>query len=249
MDRFTISPEFATASTIITAALATYLAVGEPWLGRRMFASLKARRDSEPQALIRYYLLGVACWAGFAALALLAFALSDGFAAADLGFGAPEQPGYAVFFGALFVVLALATGRSFHKMAVEGKHVPGLDTLDAMLPRTERERRYAAGMAVASGICAELVYRGLLIAFGVGVLGLNLYVAAGISLVIYAAAGWYQGGKGVLLFGLYGGLMTGLYLVTGSLAVPIVANVALALQDLVLIPVVAGGRSAAPRTV
>ncbi|MDG4861550.1 CPBP family intramembrane metalloprotease [Streptomyces sp. T-3] len=255
MDRFTVSPEFTTASTLISAALATYLVLGEPWLGRRMFASLKARRDGEPRALLRYYRFGTAFWAGFAALALLAFALSDGFQAADLGFGAPERPWFAAFLAAVLVFVALATGRSFHKMAREGKHVPGLGTLDAMLPRTGRERRYAAVTAVVSGVGTELVYRGLLIAFGVGVLGLNLYVAAAGSLVIYAAAGWYQGREGVLLFALYGALMTGLYFLTGSLVVPIVANVALCLRDLVLIPVIPGTssagseRSVAPRTV
>ncbi|MFE0178346.1 type II CAAX prenyl endopeptidase Rce1 family protein [Streptomyces sp. NPDC059002] len=230
----TISPDFSVASTAVTAALAALLLLGEPVIGRRAYGSLARRRDTEPRALVRYFTFVLALWWAYAAVAVAALLLSPGIDAADLGITAPERPGYTVALILVFLAVAVASGRNFRGLAEQGKNVPGLASIEAMLPRTTEERRLAIAVAVTDGICAELVYRGLLIAFGVGVLGLNLYAAAAVSAVVYAVAGLYQGRTGVGAFALYGVVLAGLYLATGSLLLSVVAHTALSVRDLTL---------------
>ncbi|AZM52557.1 CPBP family intramembrane metalloprotease [Streptomyces sp. WAC 01529] len=229
-----ISPDFSVAATAATAALAAYLLLGEPWAGRRMYASLARRRDGEPRALVRYFTLTLALWWSFAAVAVAALLLSPGVDPADLGIALPERPIYAVAGILILTAIAAASGRNLYDLAERGKHVPGLAAIEAMLPRTAEERRLAIAVAVTDGVCAELVYRGLLIAFGVGALGLPLYAAAALSVLVYALAGFYQGRKGVLVFALFGAVATGLYLGTGSLLLPVAVHTVLAVRDLTL---------------
>ncbi|MEI5099874.1 CPBP family glutamic-type intramembrane protease [Streptomyces sp. PmtG] len=231
----TISPDLSTAATAVGGALAAYLLLGEPWLGRRMYATLaRRRRDGEPGALVRYFTLSIAAWWGLAALAAAALLLSPGAAAADFGVALPDDAPYTVPVVLLFGAAAAASSRHFHELARQGKHIPGRAAIEAMLPRGRRERRFAVAAAVTDGVCAEFVYRGLLTAFGVGALGLPLYAAAALSLAVYALAGWYQGGTGVIVFALFGALLTGLYLATGSLLLPIAVHVMLSVRDLTI---------------
>ncbi|WP_369216634.1 CPBP family intramembrane glutamic endopeptidase [Streptomyces flavofungini] len=229
-----MSPDFSAAATAVTAALAAYLLFGEPWAGRRMYGSLARRRDIEPRALVRYFSAVLALWASFAALAVAALLLSPGVRAADLGLAAPESPVVTVI-GVLAVgAVAVKSGRTFRDLVRRGKNVPGLAAIEAMLPRAAEERGLAVAVAVTDGLCAELVYRGLLIAFGVGALGLNLYAAAALSVVVYAVAGFYQGRQGIAVFALFGTVFTGLYLATGSLLLPAAVHVLLSVRDLTL---------------
>ncbi|GAA1906694.1 hypothetical protein GCM10009837_32760 [Streptomyces durmitorensis] len=230
----TVSPDFSAASTAVTAALGAYLLLGEPWLGRRLYDSLARRRDTEPRALVGYFTFVLVFWWLFAALALLALLLSPAMAASDLGIAAPESPVSTAVVIVAVVAVTVVSGRKMHDLAEGGRNVPGLASIRAMLPRTAQERRLAIAVAVTDGICAELVYRGLLIAFGVGVLGLDLYAAAALSVLVYAVAGFYQGRSGVIAFAVVGALLAGLYVSTGSLLLPVVIHVALSVRDLTL---------------
>ncbi|APY88946.1 CPBP family intramembrane metalloprotease [Streptomyces alfalfae] len=230
----TISPDFSAASTAVTAALAGYLLLGEPWAGRRMYGSLARRRHTEPRALVRYFGSVLALWWAFAALAVAALLLSPGVGAADLGLATPDRSAVVITGVLLAAAITMASARNFHDLARQGKNVPGRASIEAMLPRTPKERRLAVAVAVTDGLCAELVYRGLLTAFGVGVLGLDVTVAAALSVVVYAVAGFYQGRQGVLVFALFGVLFSGLYLATGSLLLPAAVHVLISVRDLTL---------------
>lgn len=229
-----ISPDFSAAATAVTAVLGAYLLLGEPWLGRRLYGSLARRRDTEPRALVRYFTFILAFWAVLAVLAVAVLPLSPGMAAADLGIVAPEAPVTTVVVIAVMAGVAVVSGRKMRALAEGGRNVPGLASIQAMLPRTAQERRLAIAVAVTDGICAELVYRGLLIAFGVGVLHLDLYAAAALSALVYALAGLYQGRSGFVAFGLVGALFAGLYVSTGSLLLPVAVHIALSVRDLTL---------------
>ncbi|MEV0524450.1 CPBP family intramembrane glutamic endopeptidase [Streptomyces sp. NPDC050439] len=229
-----LSPEFSAASTAVTAVLGAYLLFGEPWLGRRLYGSLARRRDTEPGALVGYFTFVLVFWWVLAALAAVVLLLSPAMAAADLGIVAPESPVTTVVVIVTMGAVTVVSGRKMRALAAGGRNVPGLASIKAMLPRTAKERRLAIAVAVTDGICAELVYRGLLIAFAVGVLGLNLYVAAALSALVYAVAGIYQGRSGVIAFGLVGALFAGLYVSTGSLLLPVAIHIALSVRDLTL---------------
>ncbi|MFD0413527.1 CPBP family intramembrane glutamic endopeptidase [Streptomyces sp. NPDC127108] len=228
------APEFSAAATAVAGVLGAYLLLVEPWLGRRMYASLARRRATEPRALVRYFTFSIGFWWVFAALASTTLLLSPDVTAADLGLALPEDPLFFFPVVLLFAVIAVASGRAFRDMAKEGKHIPGRAAIEAMLPRTGTERRLAIAAAVTDGVCAELVYRGLLIAFGVGALGLDPYLAAALSLAVYALAGWYQGGTGIVVLALFGALLTGLYLATGSLLLPIAVHAMISVRDLLI---------------
>ncbi|MEV0322218.1 CPBP family intramembrane glutamic endopeptidase [Streptomyces sp. NPDC050658] len=230
----TISPDFSTASTALTAVLGGYLLLVEPWYGRRVYGSLERRRDTEPRALVRYFTFVLAFWWVFAALAVAALLLSPDMSAADIGIAAPDSPVSAAVVIVLVAAVSVMSGRKMRALAEGGRNVPGLASIQAMLPRTPQERRLAIAVAVTDGVCAELVYRGLLIAFGVGVLGLDLYVAAALSALVYGAAGFYQGRSGVLVFAGVGLVFAGLYVTTGSLLVPVAVHIAMSVRDLTL---------------
>ncbi|MGW6024986.1 CPBP family intramembrane glutamic endopeptidase [Streptomyces sp. NPDC055099] len=229
-----LSPEFSAASTVVTVVLGAYLLLGEPWLGRRLYGSLARRRDTEPRALVGYFTFVLVFWWVLAALAGAVLLLSPAMAAADLGIAAPESPVTTIVVIVTMGAVTVVSGRKMRALAAGGRNVPGLASIQAMLPRTAKERRLAIAVAVTDGICAELVYRGLLIAFAVGVLDLNLYVAAALSALVYAVAGVYQGRSGVIAFGLVGALFAGLYVSTGSLLLPVAVHIALSVRDLTL---------------
>ncbi|GAB3720814.1 CPBP family intramembrane glutamic endopeptidase [Nocardiopsis oceani] len=104
-----------------------------------------------------------------------------------------------------------------------------------LLPRTGRERGLAAGMAVTGGVFGELLYRGLFITL-IASMGVPLWIAAVLSIVLFSVAHAYQGWWGLLSAGFSGTLFTVLYLGTGSLIVPILVHVALNLRSVVFPP-------------
>ncbi|MFB8769107.1 CPBP family intramembrane glutamic endopeptidase [Nocardiopsis alba] len=111
-----------------------------------------------------------------------------------------------------------------------------------LLPRTGGERALAAGMAVTGGVFGELLYRGLFIVL-VTSMGVPLWIAAVLSVLLFSVAHVYQGWWGLLSAGFSGTLFTVLYLGTGSLLVPILVHVALNLRSLVFAPAVERARA------
>ncbi|WP_433351470.1 CPBP family intramembrane glutamic endopeptidase [Microtetraspora malaysiensis] len=233
----TISPEFSPLAAWLAAPLVAYLLLLTPWLGKRSYDRLVRRRDGDPRALVRMFRHWIAeSWA-LMAVALALAAMSPGVDLADLGLVVPSGGGSQVtgmVVGATLglVVLTLV----FRLRAKSGRDIPGQAAFSAMLPRTTAERWAAAAMAVTAGICEEVLYRGFLIALGVGVLGLDVKVAAGAALVIFVAGHWYQGWKGLLMVTLAGYGLTALYLAQGSLLLPIVVHALVDLRGLVFVP-------------
>ncbi|PSK96285.1 CAAX prenyl protease-like protein [Murinocardiopsis flavida] len=232
----TITPEFSTTGMVLAGLLAAYAAIGEPLLGHRMYDRLRQRRPHDPRALIRYYAETIAFWCVVAVLIGAAVAASPGLAAADVGLRLPDDLVFSVALAAAIVAVVVWVTIGLRRRARQGHPVPGLEKVEAMLPRTATERGMATAVAVLDGVVGEILYRGLLIAFGVGVLGLNLYVAAALALAVFALAGVYQGRTGVVAFALMGFAPTALYLLTGSLLLPIVFHTLLSLRDLVFLP-------------
>lgn len=87
-------------------------------------------------------------------------------------------------------------------------------------PHTRAELAWWMALSVSAGICEEFICRGYLIWVLQPVLG--LWLAATVSLIVFAAAHAYQGAKGVVAVAVVGGLLTLIVLVFGSL-VPAIA--------------------------
>lgn len=96
------------------------------------------------------------------------------------------------------------------------------ESLEAMLPHTRSERSHFFALAVTAGICEELLFRGFLIwyvAHWTGVLQ-----AIGITSVAFGLGHAYQGVGGMWKTGLVGAFMGLVYLLSGSIWLPMLLH-------------------------
>jgi len=114
-----------------------------------------------------------------------------------------------------------------------------LGNISALLPRERREVKYAAALSIMAGVTEEAFFRlylPLLVAMATGQTGIG-FVA---SLILFGAMHRYQGWVGVVATTALGAVMTGLYLMTGSLWVVMLVHVLVDLNGLVVTPVLGG---------
>jgi membrane protease YdiL (CAAX protease family) len=93
-----------------------------------------------------------------------------------------------------------------------------LRNIERMMPRSDLETHWFNRLSITAGICEELLYRGYLLWYLGAWLpwlpwGLGILIAA----LIFGFGHAYQGPRGIALTTLVGLLMSGIYLVTGSL--------------------------------
>jgi len=94
----------------------------------------------------------------------------------------------------------------------------------ALIPTTGRERLLFAAVALSAGICEEIVYRGWLLFALHGIFGLTGVAAVLIAAALFGLAHQYQGPLGVFSAALAGLVFCILYVLTGSLLVPIILH-------------------------
>ena len=122
--------------------------------------------------------------------------------------------------GAIGLVLALAmiNGRTVIRIArsTRRKRVKlGNPGVEKCAPHTRSELGWWVALSLSAGFCEEFVFRGYLIWAFQPMLG--LWGAAAFSVVVFAVAHAYQGGKGILGAGIVGILLTLVVLISGSL--------------------------------
>lgn len=94
-----------------------------------------------------------------------------------------------------------------------------------MLPHTREELGLFYRLSFTAGVCEEFLYRGYLIWYFAAWLG--PIPAAIVASVIFGLGHSYQGVRGIVATALVGAIFATLYLVSGSLLVPILAHVLL----------------------
>lgn len=136
------------------------------------------------------------------------------------------------FFAALALAL-LGVGFFFAQLAgVRRRHkkllnqlAPAFESLRAFMPHSPKELRTFYGLSITAGVVEELLWRGYLIWY------LNYYMplwgAAIVSAALFGAGHAYQGISEVPKFFLIGMAFSGLYLLSGSVWLPIVVHVAM----------------------
>ena len=153
---------------------------------------------------------------------------------ADLGLVAPEGASRIWTFvtGALVAFFASQARTVARSPAAQARVRAQLDSqpsVRVILPTTPVEIRTFSAVAVTAGICEEILYRGYLLYYLCALLpGAAAIVAA---IVAFGLAHAYQGWRGILLTGTAGAAAMGLYLVTGSLAAPIVLHTTIDLAN------------------
>ena len=119
------------------------------------------------------------------------------------------------------------------------EEAPAVGDIRALLPRTRGELRYGAALSVNAGVFEELLFRLGLPALAYAVTGDALVAFVGAT-ALFGLLHVYQGPLGILFSTLLGAVFVVLYLVTGSIVVPIVLHALIDLRSMVLIPVVLG---------
>ena len=114
---------------------------------------------------------------------------------------------FAMIYGRTVLRIARSTRRK--RVRLGNPHVERLS------PRTRSELGWWVALSLSAGFCEEFVFRGYLIWAFQPMLG--LWGAAAFSVVVFAVAHAYQGGKGILGAGIVGILLTLVVLISGSL--------------------------------
>jgi membrane protease YdiL (CAAX protease family) len=160
--------------------------------------------------------------------------------------GEPYGPAVAVGVAVLLVAALVVPVLLIREPLDE---TPAIGDIRALLPRTRGELPYGAGLSLNAGIFEELLFRLGLPALAFAVTGDAVIAFVGAT-VLFGVLHIYQGLPGVVLSSILGVVFAFLYLVTGSILVPIALHAALDLRSMVLIPIALGGvlKSRAPAT-
>ena len=226
------------------AALATLLVVllvaVQPLRGRRRYLRLIAELKTDPDARRRFYVRGiVSAWTAVAIVVVIGALAGRG--PASIRLSTSHLRPNALELSVLYVCATVASRgmslvaiwRGSESLVVRFRRQLG--GFVEILPRSPRERRTFAMVAVTAGICEEVLYRG----FGIAYLRwLDHSASTALVIVVIAAAfGFahlYQGVRGVVLTGLIGALLTWLTLLTGTLVPAIVIHVLIDLRVVAL---------------
>ncbi len=132
-----------------------------------------------------------------------------------------------------FVVLTWVGVRAARR---DDEGIMAIGDIQAMLPRNRQELRLGALLSVNAGIVEELAFRLAIPALVFGATG-SAIAAVAVSVLLFGGLHLYQGAAGIIGTTLVGAVMMTLYVVSGSIAAPIVLHVLVDLRSLVLIPI------------
>jgi membrane protease YdiL (CAAX protease family) len=104
----------------------------------------------------------------------------------------------------------------------------GSPVLDAMVPRSRGENHLFALVAVAAGICEELLFRGFLLVLLASWVGLP--AGAALSIVLFGLCHAYQGAAGIVRTSAFAAIATALALGSGSLIPVMIVHAAVDLS-------------------
>lgn len=207
--------------------LALLLLVALPLYGRREFGRMRRRLASGHRgARMHEYRWTIGLQWGLVGL-LVGLWLWRGRELATLGIAEP-QGGWlwlGLLLGALAVLALVAQVVQLRDRPDAREEVESqLGDVGDILPRNPREMRVFAALSFTAGVCEELLFRGFLIAWLVALTGLGEWPAMLLIAVAFGMAHFYQGPSGMLKTGLAGAYLGALYLLTGSLLVPVVVH-------------------------
>lgn len=203
------------------------LFVVQPIHGRiswaRYIRQIEAGASADPVRL--YVQTAIMEWTALFALLVSWFLL--GRPLADLGFTAPGGTGFLL--GCVIVALVTAyflyAWRKTATMTTEErqKEIESLGSLVHFLPLTARQLRHFDALSVTAGIVEEIVFRGFVIWYLAH--AMPVWAAVIVSSVFFGLVHSYQGAAGIVRTGLIGLSFALLYVLTGSIWLPIVGHI------------------------
>jgi membrane protease YdiL (CAAX protease family) len=220
---------------LVSHLLVAYVVLVEPWLGHRLYNQLKAQAAaSVAEAKVRFY-RRIAIHQLLATALVLAIWRLGTIAAKDLGLCLPNSwqtllPFMSGFVPAAFVVTLLL--RKGGDRMLKGT----VKMVGAMLPISTAERSWFAGVSVGAGISEELVFRGFLLYYiAINLPALGIVPRIALASIVFGLCHFYQGWQGVLGTTVLGAVLAGLYIMTGSLLLPIVLHALIDLRILLIL--------------
>jgi uncharacterized protein len=140
--------------------------------------------------------------------------------------------------GAMAVVLVLPVILAIWNPKIREKVAKAAERLSYLLPSNSEERMWWwPALCITAGFCEEVLYRGFLLRyFHTAPFHLNLTWTLVVAAVIFGIGHLYQGVKPAAATVVLGFALGCVFVVTGSLLIPIVAHALLDLRVLVLLP-------------
>lgn len=117
--------------------------------------------------------------------------------------------------------------------------IPAVGDIRAIIPRSLGELRYGAALSVNAGVTEEVLFRLGMPALVFAVTG-DAVVAFIAATVLFGVLHVYQGAPGIVFSTIAGVIFTALYVVSGSILLPIAVHALLDLRSMVLLPVALG---------
>jgi len=217
-----------TVDTLFTLIILLLLAVVLPLLGVRDFRLL-LRRTSEGDtgARVQFY-KGVLVWHWPLTIGLLAWWLLSGNSLESVGL-VPVATGsqwIAIGVGILVslaqVIYLAMVSRNAEKLTAIKEQ---LGELSNLAPQTRHEDRLFDMVSITAGVCEEILYRGLLLATLMSLVG--VWPAVAVSSLIFGLGHAYQGIAGIVKTGFIGLALAWLTVSSGSLFIAIVLHTVL----------------------
>ena len=221
---------------VLTHLLAAYAVLAAPWLARIWYERARKRIASgAPEAKVRLY-RGLVFEQIITTAVVLFIWRSGQVPATSLGLVAPRS--WAWSMAALFVLVGALAWSAFRlrpKAAKIRKQLEGV--VGALLPDSHRERSWFGAVSVGAGISEELAFRGFLFYyFTTYVPQLNTLEKVLLTSLCFGLAHIYQGWRGAVSSGIVGLVFAGLYVMTGSLLLPVVIHAAVDMRGLLMFP-------------
>jgi membrane protease YdiL (CAAX protease family) len=217
---------------VLALLLAAYLVLGQPAFGS--WSARRQHRATDPGARRRRYRRTAILEWSLVAVVLALVLAAPGIGLGDLGLSWPRGSAYTLV-GALGFVVSLVLLAGLRRKVDRGADVVAPAEVGALLPRSAKERRAFAGLALTAGLCEEVLYRGFLLAVAVAIAPeLGPWRLVLVSALAFAVAHTYQGVTGMLTAGVLGGGFAVLFLGSGSLLLPVLYHALIDLRLLVL---------------
>lgn len=211
--------------TLFTLIILFLLAVVFPLLGVRDYQLLlRQTREGVADARVKFY-KGVLKFHWPLTIGLLALWLLSGNSLESMGLipvadGWPWSAiGVGVFVALAQVINLAMVWRNADKLTEIKKKIGELSNL---APQTPREDRLWDMVSITAGVCEEILYRGLLLATLVALVG--TWPAVAITSLIFGLGHAYQGISGIAKTGLVGLVLALLTVSSGSLYIAIVLH-------------------------
>jgi membrane protease YdiL (CAAX protease family) len=137
----------------------------------------------------------------------------------------------------LLILVATLAISGLRLRRVAGNIRKRVQNLAALLPNLHAERRWFVAVSLGAGIYEEIVFRGFLLYY----LGLcfphaNVTGRVLLKSLFFGLSHLYQGWKGAVGAGILGLLFAGMYLMIGSLVMPMAVHAAIDLRTLLIFP-------------